>query len=82
MAWIERRVRLDRRRHDGGPPSGVAERRLYAERRLPTVAEHTISDAGGWPISGGRSARGRGIRWCCRIDRPTFRANSGKICSD
>ena len=58
MAWIERRVRLDRRRYDGGPPSGVAERRLHAERRLPTVAEHTISDAE-WLAYFGRTKRSR-----------------------
>lgn len=41
----ERRAGADRRVRDVGAPSGLGERRVQAERRLPTPQEACISDA-------------------------------------
>ena len=70
MAWIERRVRQDRRRYDGGPPAGVSERRFCAERRLPRVAEYTITDTE-WRTYFGRQERWRNGYTMVLRDRPT-----------
>ena len=40
---IDRRTRTDRRKRDVGPLRGSAERRMHAERRLPSAEEATIS---------------------------------------
>ena len=53
MGSIERRLPQERRRRDVGPPAGMAERRLLAERRMPQVAERRISEAE-WRIYFGR----------------------------
>ena len=45
MGETERRSGLERRCHDLGPPPGIPERRVLAERRLPKVVEKVISDA-------------------------------------
>jgi hypothetical protein len=39
----ERRVRLERRGRDVGPPKGCFDRRRNAERRLPEAAEAELS---------------------------------------
>ena len=70
MASIERRVRQDRRRFDGGPPAGFSERRLHAERRLPKVAERTISDTE-WRTYFGRRERTRNGYMMVLQDRPS-----------
>ena len=44
-ANVERRAGMDRRVRDVGAPSGMGERRMHAERRLPTPQEARISDA-------------------------------------
>lgn len=44
MASNDRRSLQDRRRRDAGPPFGCAERRVIAERRLPKLEEHAMSD--------------------------------------
>lgn len=41
---MDRRVRVDRRSRDLGPPKGCGERRRRAERRLPTAEEAALSD--------------------------------------
>ncbi len=70
MASIERRVRQDRRRYDGGSPAGLSERRLHAERRLPKVAERNISDSE-WRTYFGRQERKRNGFMVVFQDRPT-----------
>ncbi len=50
---IERRVQNERRRSDAGPPTGCCDRRQYAERRLPEVAETVISDSEWEKLFGG-----------------------------
>lgn len=40
---IERRIPGDRRKQDIGPPSGLADRRRQAERRLPAAEETELS---------------------------------------
>ncbi len=70
MASIERRARQDRRRLDGGPPDGLSERRLHAERRLPKVAERPISDAE-WRTYLGRQGRTRNGYLVVLQDRPS-----------
>lgn len=69
MAAIERRSAPDRRRRDAGPPSGCAERRIIAERRLPKVVEKTISDAE-WKNYFGRLGRRQGEQAIDLQDRP------------
>ena len=44
-ANVERRAGVDRRVRDVGAPSGMGERRMQAERRLPTLQEAPISEA-------------------------------------
>ena len=44
-ANVERRAGVDRRVRDVGAPSGMGERRMQAERRLPTPQEAPISEA-------------------------------------
>ncbi len=44
-ATAERRKGTDRRVRDLGAPSGMSERRVQAERRLPTPQEAPISEA-------------------------------------
>ena len=61
MAATERRIGLDRRRRDTGPPSGCSERRIIAERRLPKVVEKTISDTE-WKNYFGRLERRQGAQ--------------------
>lgn len=39
-----RRTFADRRQRDFGPPSGWAERRKHAERRLPVAEEAELSE--------------------------------------
>lgn len=39
----DHRVCSDRRRRDYGPPSGCAERRVCADRRLPVIEELDLS---------------------------------------
>ena len=70
MASIERRMRLDRRQYDGGPPAGMSERRCCAERRLPREAEHAITDAEWWTYFG-RKERSRNGYTMVLQDRPT-----------
>ncbi|MDD2741032.1 MAG: hypothetical protein PHV02_02095 [Rhodocyclaceae bacterium] len=40
----ERRVRIEQRQRDIGPPMACAERRKKAERRLPIIGEAVMSD--------------------------------------
>ena len=42
---IERRVRVERRCIDAGPPTGCSDRRIYAERRMPELNEAALSDS-------------------------------------
>ncbi len=71
MASIERRARQDRRRYDGGAlPPGLSERRLHAERRLPRVAERTISDTE-WRTYFGGKGRSRNGYTVVLEDRPS-----------
>ncbi len=44
-ATAERRKGTDRRVRDLGAPSGMSERRVQAERRLPTPQEAPISES-------------------------------------
>jgi hypothetical protein len=41
----ERRTRHDRRMVDCSPPQGWKDRRRTAERRIPALVEHEVSDA-------------------------------------
>jgi hypothetical protein len=41
----ERRVRVERRLFDFGPPHACRDRRVFVERRLPLVEECTVSHA-------------------------------------
>lgn len=40
----ERRLQHDRRRADGGPPEGCAERRVRVDRRFPTLELYELSN--------------------------------------
>lgn len=42
---VERRSSRERRQHDVGPPAGCTDRRRLTERRVPRLAENTMSDA-------------------------------------
>jgi hypothetical protein len=41
---VERRLPRERRARDVGPPSGCADRRRVAERRMPSITYCSISD--------------------------------------
>ncbi len=69
MTMVERRSIPDRRRRDTGPPSGYAERRIIAERRLPKVVEEKISDVE-WKNYFGRLERRQGAQAIDLQDRP------------
>jgi len=70
MGSIERRSRQDRRNLEIGPPGGVGERRVLAERRMPQVAVRNFSDVE-WRTYFGWHEYRQAIHAVVLQDRPT-----------